>query len=98
MRLPRPGARLHRHDAGRVPVASAEWTPQRQGDRRRVQYRTAAGSDPRRIGPGGITARDSQTGDRRAMTDMFRLDGKVAVVTGGGGGAGGVEVGGRVAG
>jgi len=32
-------------------------TPQRQGNRRRVQHRTAAGSDPRRVGPCGVTAR-----------------------------------------
>ena len=88
VRLPRRGPRLHRDDAGRLPLAAAERTPQRQGDRRRVQHRAAARSDPRRGGPGGVTARDTQDADRRAMTDLFRLDGKVAVVTGGGRGIG----------
>src|ERR1700730_13241972 len=101
MRLSRAGAQLHRDDARRLPVAAAERTPQRQGNRRRVQHRAAARSDPRRVGPQRVTAR----GQRRnrygrppflsgrcrrliAMTDMFRLDGKVAVVTGGGRGIG----------
>ena len=75
MRLARPGARLHRDDARRLPVAAAERTPQRQGDRRRVQYRTAAGSDPRRDGPERVTARGqnrnrySERSERGSETD-----------------------------
>src|ERR1700744_1750478 len=101
MRLSRAGARLHRDDARRLPVAAAERTPQRQGNRRGVQHRAAARSDPRRVGPQRVTAwgqkrnrygRPSSLSGRcqrlMAMADMFRLDGKVAVVTGGGRGIG----------
>lgn len=56
VRLARPGARLHRHDARRLPVVAPERTPQRQGDRRRVQHRAAARPDPRRGDPHHLAA------------------------------------------
>ena len=47
VRLPRAGARLHRDDAGRVPLAAPAGAAHRAGDRRRVQHRAAARADPR---------------------------------------------------
>ena len=48
LRLACARARLHRHDAGLLPVAAAARQTHRAGDRRRVQHRAAAWPDPRR--------------------------------------------------